>query len=313
MITQPLGKTGLSVSRLAYGCMRIAGTWDPKEITPAREAAAFASLRAAYEAGYTLFDHADIYAQTGCESLHGKLLKEEPSLRDKAMIATKCGIRFGGDPHPDSPHRYDFAGEHIVWSCEQSLTRLNTDYVDIYQLHRPDVLMDVDEVAEAFAKLKEQGKVRYFGVSNFSPSFVDLLQSRLPDPLVVNQIEVSLSHLHPFTDGTLDQCQKDTITPLAWSPVGGGWLASDTFDPGSDWDPARAKLHSTISATAKAHGVSNAEICFAWLLKHPSRMIPIVGSTDPKRIASAVKATEIELCREEWYRLYVAARGEALP
>jgi predicted oxidoreductase len=236
-------------------------------------------------------------------------LKEVPGMRDRILIATKCGIRFPGEPKADSPHRYDFSAEHILWSCEQSLKRLGTEYVDIYQLHRPDALMDPHEVAGAFAKLKRAGKVRYFGVSNFTPSQVAALQSAWPE-LVVNQVRISLAELGCFHDGTLDQCIERNITPLAWSPMGGGFLGTGGTPDAKD--EKRVKLVEVMDQIAGKNGTTRTVIALAWLLKHPSKIIPIVGSSNPERIRESVKADEVELDREDWYRLLVAARGQGL-
>ena len=294
--------------------MRIAGTWKPQEVTPARAAAGRRAVLAAYEVGYTLFDHADIYCRGMCETIFGQALRENPGMRDRIVVATKCGIRFPGDPNPDSPHRYDLSAEHILRSCDGSLQRLGVERIDLYQLHRPDLLMDPQEVAGAFERLKGQGKVREFGVSNFSPSFVTALQKACPFPLIVNQVEIHLGRLDCLYDGTLDQCLAETMTPLAWSPLGGGYLASG----GSvEWrNPRRKVLRGLLSAMdeiASRLGVSRTVLALAWLLRHPSRIIPIVGTTDPARIRESVKADEVDLSREDWYRLLVAARGEKLP
>lgn len=305
-----LPHTDLEVSALAYGCMRVAGTWNPAEITAERDTAGQASILAAYEAGYTLFDHADIYCSGGCEEIHGRVLKGTPSMRREIVLATKCGIRFPGNPNPNSPHRFDFRAKHIVASCERSLTRLRTDVIDIYQLHRPDYLMNPAEVAEAFTSLRDAGKVRYFGVSNFLPSKLSALQKHLAFPLVVNQIEVHLGRLAPFEDGTLDQCVGDGIAALSWSPLGGGWLGEGQNVP--DGDP-RAKLLDALDEQAVLHGVTRTEIALAWLMVHPAPIVPIVGTTRPDRIRQATNAAELELGRETWYRLMVAARGEGLP
>ena len=312
MKTQLLGASDLSVTSLAYGCMRIARTWNPAEFTPEHEEAGRQSLLAAYEAGYTLFDHADIYGRTLCESIHGRLLADMPELREKTIIATKCGIHFPGSPNPDSPHRYDFSKEHILESAERSRERLQVDTIDLYQLHRPDILMDPVEVLEAFQILNERKIVKYFGVSNFRPSMVDLLNANLDQMLLVNQIEISLAHLQPFEDGQLDNCMIHELTPLAWSPVGGGWIAADTLDP-KNYTEDNAKLHALLGDLAKKHETSRQNICFAFLLKHPSKIIPIVGTTDTDRIKDAVLSTTFELDREDWYRLYVTAKGQPLP
>ena len=295
MKLQPLGTSGAEISRLSYGCMRTTGSWDPAKITQEMADRGRKALIAAWEAGYTLFDHADIYARGECEALHGRLMADTPSLRDEILIATKCGIRFPDDPNPGSPHRYDFSKEHILWSCEQSLKRLKTDRIDLYQLHRPDVLMNPSEIGEAFEQLHQQGKVRWFGVSNFSPSFVDTLQSGLSMKLQVNQVEISLARLDCFTDGTLDQCLREDLTPLSWSPVGGGWTASDK-EPG----PERRDLWRVIGEVAAKYGIGRAEVSYAFLLKHPSQIVPIVGSVDEGRIKSAVSALDVDLDREDW-------------
>jgi predicted oxidoreductase len=294
--------------------MRIAGTWNPKEITPEREAAGIQAVLAAYDAGYTLFDHADIYCAGGCETIFGKALRAHPAMRGQITIATKCGIRFPGEPHADSPQRYDFSAEHIAASCEKSLRRLGIETIDIYQLHRPDLLMNPAEVAEAFARLHQAGHVRYFGVSNFNPSFVETLQKALPFTLVVNQVQISMADLHCFYDGTLDQCLRANLTPLAWSPVAGGWLGTGGTVKADD--PRLEKkqaLLDLLDKTAADHGVTRTAIALAWLMKHPSGIVPIVGSCNPDHIRDAAKADDVALTREEWYRLLVAARGERLP
>jgi predicted oxidoreductase len=314
MNTQSIGTSPLVCSRLAYGCMRYAGTWVPADVTPERQAHGRRCIFTAYDAGYTLFDHADIYCRGMCETIFGQALAEKPAMRDKILIATKCGIRFPGDPEPTSPQRYDFSAEHILRSADKSLKRLNTDRIDIYQLHRPDLLMNPAEVAEAFDKLQKAGKVRYFGVSNFLPSFLSALAAHCPMPLIVNQVEIHLGRLDCFYDGTLDQCLEKTITPLSWSPLGGGMLGDGkSVDPKHPRHDDLTKLLALMDQIAGEHGVSRTVIACAWLMKHPTRIIPIVGSANPDHIRAAVKADDIELSREDWYRLLVAARGKALP
>ena len=314
MKTQPLGASSLVSSRMSYGNMRTVGTWNPSEVTPERMATAVKSHIAAYEAGYTLFDTADIYCRGQCEIALGKTLKEVRGMRDRILIATKCGIRFGGDPKPDSPHRYDFSAEHILWSADNSLKNLGVDTIDLYQLHRPDLLMNPPEIAAAFDKLKKAGKVREFGVSNFSPTFVSALAAHVSMPLLVNQVEIHLGRLDTFTDGTLDQCIERNITPLSWSPLAGGWLgAGRELKPDAPDRERRQKLLDELDATAKAHGVSRTVIALAWLMKHPSKIIPIVGSNSPANIVEATKADDVDLTRDQWYRILLAARGKPLP
>lgn len=313
MQTQPLGQSDLISSRLAYGNMRCLNTWNPGEVTEQRMEAGIAAHVAAYEAGYTLFDTADIYCHTVCETCLGKTLARVRGMRERIIIATKCGIRFTDEP-PGSPHRFDFSPEHIAQSCEQSLKRMGVETIDLYHLHRPDLLMNPHEIAPVFEKLHRAGKVRWFGVSNFSPSFVNALQAHLPVPLIVNQVEIHLGRLDCFYDGTLDQCIERKMTPLSWSPLAGGFLGDGRTV--SEKHPRKAvmeKLILLLDQIAQRIGATRTTLSLAWLLKHPSGIIPIVGSSKPQNIREAVKADQIELSRDDWYRILVAARGENLP
>jgi predicted oxidoreductase len=309
-----LGASSLTSSRLAYGCWRLGGTWNPEDVTPDREAAGRAAVRAAYDAGFTLFDHADIYCMGVGEKIFGQVLKEIPGMRARVLIASKCGIRKKGDPTPAAPYRYDFSANYIVRSCEQSLQRLGVETIDLYQLHRPDYLCDPVEVAEAFAHLQKSGKARAFGVSNFLPSQFALLQKACPMPLVVNQVEISLSRLDCLNDGTLDHCLREQVTPLAWSPLAGGQLA-DTMpiDLRSADHALRIGLREELEFLARERNTTRTVLALAWLLKHPARIVPIVGSIKPDRVREAAQAVDFSLSREEWYRLLEAARGERLP
>jgi predicted oxidoreductase len=314
MKTIPIGKSGLLTTRLAYGCWRLAGVKDPKLVTASHEEAGIKAVLAAFDAGYTLYDHADIYCNGAAETIFGKALKQAPSKRSEILIATKCGIRWPGDPAPSSPHRFDFSASHILYSCDQSLKRLGVETIDLYQLHRPDYLMDPGEVASAFCQLKSAGKARYFGVSNFRPSQLTALQSACPMPLLVNQVEISLGKLDCFNDGTLDQCLTRQITPLAWSPLAGGLLGTGAAAPQNDPRQARIlDIQQTLDTIAKERSTTRTVIALAWLMKHPAGIVPIVGSTKPERIREAVQADNIDLSRDEWYRLLLAARGEKLP
>ena len=309
-----LGRSSLVCSRLAYGCWRIAGTWEPSEVTPERELNGRRAIITAYEAGYTLFDHADIYCQGAAERIFGQVLQEVGGMRERIRVASKCGIRRAGEPAPDSPYRYDFSATHIIASCEQSLKRLGIEVIDLYHLHRPDYLCHPDEVAEAFTRLKQAGKVREFGVSNFRPSQVTALQKACPMPLIVNQIEISLAKLDAFNDGTIDQCLAEKMTPMAWSPLAGGHLgnrAKDLLPSQQGYRPA--KIVAALDGIANGRGASRAVIALAWLLRHPSGIVPIVGSINPENIREAAKAVDVDLTRDEWYRLLDAACGQCLP
>jgi predicted oxidoreductase len=304
----------LSTAPLAYGNMRCVNTWDPASVTPDKRAEGVRSHIAAYEAGYTLFDTADIYCRGVCEQVLGQTLKQVPGMRDKVVVATKCGVRFKGSPNPESPGRYDFSAEHIRWSCDNSLKNLGIDTIDLYMLHRPDLLMQPAEVAAAFDGLKKAGKVREFGVSNFLPTTLSALQSACPMPLVVNQVEIHCNRLDCLFDGTLDQCIEKKIMPLSWSPLAGGWLgAGKTVDEvGPEGDRKRGLLKE-LDATAAEWGVSRTVISLAWLLKHPAGIVPIIGSNRPENIRDAAKAADVDLTRDQWYRILIAARGKAMP
>lgn len=314
MRTLSLGTSSLQSTRLAYGCMRVAGTMDRAQFTGDMDARGRAAIVAAYEAGYTHFDHADIYGNGISEEIFGRVLRDVPGMRERVVIGTKCGIRWAGDPDARAPHRYDFSRAHIVWSCEQSLKRLGVECIDLYMLHRPDYLADPHEVAGAFEQLQAQGKVREFGVSNFKPSTLAMIQRACPMKLHVNQVEVHLARLDGFEDGTLDQCLAEGITPVSWSPLAGG-LLGDGGAPAHDHPRAEVlrRLLATLDELAVRHGVSRTVLVLAWLLKHPAGIIPIVGSTNPDRIRDAVRADTLELSREEWYTILTAARGQGLP
>ena len=314
MITTKLGNSSLVGSRLCYGCWRIAGTRDQFQTPADANASGRAALIAAYEAGYTLFDGADIYGGGQAEEILGQALREVAGMRERILVTSKCGVRHAGSPDPYSPGRYDFSPEYIVQSCEGSLKRLGIETIDLFMLHRPDYLGDPHQIAGAFARLYDAGKVRFFGVSNFRPSLVNALQAACPFPLLVNQVEISLAQRAAFEDGTLDQCLEKNITPMAWSPLGAGLLG----DGAKRLLPAQQGYQTdgivkVLDEIAKVRQVSRTVIALAWLLKHPCQIVPIVGTTNPDRIREAVKATEFELTREEWYRLLLAARGEPLP
>lgn len=316
MKTVPFGSTDLHVTRLCYGAMRISGSWDRDKVDAAAIERGIRCLESAVEAGYTFIDHADIYGDTTCETIHGLALNRHPEWRDKLVVATKCGIRFEDEP-PGTPHRYDFSGDHIRWSIDESLKRLKLDRIDLYQLHRPDWLADPAEIAQAMIDIHKAGKVRYFGVSNFRPSLVRAVQSALPFPLVSNQVEIHMLRLDCFEDGTLDQCLEKKMVPLAWSPLAGGRLAAALDEkaplPQSEKDVAAvARLRPLLAKVAKDYGVTPLAIVMAWLMRHPSGIIPILGSIRPEAIREAAKADTVALDRDNWYRILLAARGQKL-
>lgn len=314
MQTRTLGQSGLVSTRLAYGCWRIAGPGESHEISHERAEHARAAVRAAYEAGFRIFDHADIYAHGFGEHLFGEVLREIRGMREEILIASKCGIIRAGSPDPHAPYRYDSTAQHIIESCESSLRRLGVETIDIYMIHRPDFLGEPAEIAGAVSQLLTQGKIRSFGVSNFRPDQARVLQQALPRRLVVNQVEISLMKLDALHDGTLDHCQLEGIVPMAWGPLGGGKLTGhdslslQTVDHGH-----RGRIRDTADLIARHHGVARSAVLLAWLLRHPAGILPVVGSTQPEHIRQAAMATQVQLSREEWYQLMEAASGHRLP
>ncbi|MDH3276099.1 MAG: aldo/keto reductase [Gammaproteobacteria bacterium] len=301
----PIGQSKLRSSRLAYGCMRISGDGSQDDRDKGK-----AAVHAAVDAGYSLFDHADIYGNGACEELFGEVLRESPRTRQQILITGKCGVRFPVGPDDDAPARWDLSNEHIIRSVEGSLGRLGIEQLDLLLLHRPDYLMHTAEVAEAFSALKSSGKVGHFGVSNFSTSQVDLLQSAIPDPLLINQVEINVHNISALSDGVLDQCLRLGMTPQAWCPIAGvaypAW--GNTF---SDEDDIR--IRQELGRQSEIYGVDDWIIALAWLLKHPAMISPIIGSTNPSRIAAATAALDVDYGREDWYRLLEARNGQPVP
>lgn len=314
MTTQPFGPDNIPVSRVALGCMGLAGTWNPAEVGPEHRRRAIASFETALEAGITFFDHADIYGGTACESIFKDCLAAVPGSREKIFIATKVGIRSG---------YYDHSPEHIRKSIRGSLDRMGVDYVDLYQLHRPDPLSHPAETAAVLDELVREGLVKYIGVSNYYPEQTLALKTYLKAPIVSNQISISLLRLSPIYEGTegqggdgvLDQCLALNIIPLAYSPIGGGWLSGRREVPQDH--PNRAKIERVLTALkemAPAYGgATPTQLATAWLLAHPAQIIPLVGSNQPDHIKEAAGAAGVELSRTDWYKLWVAARGERVP
>lgn len=305
MKTSPFGPSSLLSSRLIYGCMRLVGNGSPEALAHGR-----AALLAAYEAGYNHFDHANIYGRGACETIHGNLLRELPELRQRTLLTTKCGIRFPNDPNPGDPGRYDFRQGHITQEVEASLRRLQTDKIDLLLLHRPDYLFHPEEVAHAFAKLHQEGKVTFFGVSNFRPAQINLLQKFLPQPLINHQLELNLHRIAPLEDGTLDQCLETGLAPSAWCPLGGvaypAW--GNTFTPDDE-----KRLLTELQNQALRYQTDPSLIALAWILLLPSRVAPIIGSTTPARIAHATQVLQIPYTHEDFYRLLEARNGHRVP
>ena len=298
-----LGKTSLMVPDVAVGCMRISNMTE-------YEVSQFVDT--ALSNGANFFDHADIYGGGKSEEIFGKILT--PSMRENIIIQTKCGIVDG---------MYDFSYEHIVNSVDSSLKRLNTEYIDVLLLHRPDALMEEYEVARAFSHLKESGKVRHFGVSNMNPYQIELLQEAVDMPLCANQLQFSIMHTPMISQGinvnmyneqsvvrdgsVLDYCRLKKITVQPWSPLQYGFFEGCFID--NEKFPG---LNDTLQRIADKYAVTKTTIAFAWILRHPALMQPVTGTTNKDRLLQCIKASDIEITREEWYEIYRAA-GNRLP
>ena len=298
-----IGKSGLTASAVGIGCMRIS------ELS-ARELETL--IRTALDTGINLFDHADIYGGGQCESLFGEVLAGQPWLREQMVLQSKCGIRQG---------YYDLSKEYILTSVDGILRRLHTDYLDLLLLHRPDSLMEPEEIAEAFDDLADSGKVRFFGVSNMNPAQIELIQSALGQRLVANQMQFSLARSGMVDSGihanvpsaqdsrdesVLEYCRLKNITIQTWSPLQYGFFAGTFL--GSEKFP---ELNAQLNALAERYGVTPGAIAVSWILRHPAKMQVICGSKNPRRI-SEIGAAQVELSRQEWYSLYRAA-GNDLP
>ncbi len=306
MRTIQLGKSDLQVPVIAVGCMRINGL--EKEDTEK-------FIRTAMENGANFFDHADIYGGGACEEIFSEAIHMNSELREKMILQSKCGIVPG--------RMFDFSKEHILTSVDGILKRLKTEYLDVLLLHRPDALVEPEEVAEAFDTLEKSGKVRNFGVSNQNPNQIQLLQNSLKQPIIANQLQLSITNATMITQGlqvnmleegavnrdgsVLDFCRLNSITIQPWSPFQYGFFEGVFL--GNDKFP---KLNEKIDEIAGKYGVSNTTIAMAWLLRHPAKMQPVTGTMNLGRLLECLKAAEITLTREEWYQIYLAA-GNILP
>ncbi len=298
-------KNEMPASQVALGCMRIA------ELSP-KEAENY--VNTALELGYNFFDHADIYGGGRCEEVFGDVLKNTPSLRDRLYIQTKCGIRKG---------MYDFSKEHIISSVEHSLKSLNVEKIDVLLLHRPDLLMEPEQVAEAFDGLYNSGKVSAFGVSNHSPAQLQLLKKYVKQELIINQLQLSVVNAGMvssganvntgFDDGVnrdgycRDYCRLNGITVQPWSPLQHGFIEGPFLK-----NEQFSAVNELLSKLGEKYGAADTGMAIAWLLRLPDKMQPIVGSTNLTRLAQIAKASDIDLSAEDWYRIYLAA-GYKLP
>jgi predicted oxidoreductase len=296
-----LNANGLEFSRMVYGTWRLLATQPTAQEINRR-------LNVCLELGITTVDTAEIYGKYEVEKALGAALALSPGLRDKLEIVTKAGIYVPCAYHPERrTAHYNATGARLVKSLDKSLRWLGTDRIDLFLVHRPDWLTRADDTAGGLNQLLSNGKIRAAGVSNCSASQFDLLNACMRQPLATNQIEFHLLHMEPLTDGTLHQCERLGVLPMAWSPLAGGRL----FDPES---PAAQRLAAAAAGMAgRTGGASLEQLAYAWLLAHPSRPLPVIGSNKIERIRSAAQAESIELEREDWYALWEAAQGRKVP
>ncbi|MFC4610321.1 aldo/keto reductase family oxidoreductase [Streptomyces maoxianensis] len=315
-------EAGAGEDRLLYGCMGLGGSWDTKPYGAQEIVQAEAVIEAALDSGITTFDHADIYRHGKAEAVFGEVLARAPHLRERIVVQTKCGIRLA---EGDRPGIYDLRGETIIRRAQESLNRLRTDFLDVLLLHRPDPLADPDDIAEALMSLHRQGMVRRFGVSNMGAAQIAHLQARLDVPLTANQLEMSLHQrdwleagvlvntpaaaTNGFPFGTIEFCRANGLRLQAWGALAQGRF---TGRQATADEQATAQL---VTSLAAAKGTTPETILLWWLQRHPARIAPVVGSTRPERIRACSDAAQREpdLSHEEWYDLWLTARGAPLP
>ena len=285
------------ISSPVAGCMRW-GIWGANFSTSEYRT----MIEACLQNGIQSFDHADIYGDYTTEAGFGEALKENPSLRYELKLITKCGIQMLTPNRPEhSIKSYNTSKNHILRSVETSLKNFGTDYIDVLLIHRPDPLLDPAEVAQAIEQLKQDGKVLEFGVSNFLPHQADMLANYTN--IAYNQVEISIINLNAFSDGTLENCIKNNITPMAWAPLGGGIFSDDSH-------PRFRAINAAATKLAEKYNTGLNEILLAWLHTHPSEIISVIGTTKIERLLQAKIATSIRLEREDWFAMLAASTGE---
>lgn len=317
-----IGKSDIQASAIALGCMGMGGEWNHLPLSKQVKQDALKTIEAALEEGINFFDHADIYTYGKSEEAFSGIWETDLVKREEIYIQSKCGIRLKGSLGWDSAPHYDFSYQYIIDSVDGILKRLKIDYLDSLLLHRPDALVEPEEVAKAFSELSRVGKVRHFGVSNHNSYQIELLKRYVEQELVVNQMELSLAHANLIDEGmnvnslanpidhrshgTLEYARLNDMTIQAWSPLATGKLTSESVEA-----PYRT-CHELIKQYAKEYGVSQEAILTAWLLRHPANIQPIVGTKNPKRIKAACEGSQILLTKEQWYRLYNTIPGRNL-
>lgn len=259
-------------------------------------------IKHCFSEGIHTFDHADIYGGYSTEGDFGKAFAESGINRTDVEFISKCGLQINSDNRRNEIKHYQYDADYIVWSAEQSLKHLKTDYLDLLLLHRPSPLMAVDEIASASGSLKKQGKIRNFGVSNFSPSQMDLIETSTK--IEANQIEFSLTHSDAMYDGTLDHMTINTIVPMAWSPLG-------TYF--KEENEQTKRISTVLRNLSDTYNVTQDQLLLAWILKHPAKIHPVIGTTNKQRITNSVNAQNIDLELKDWFKLLEAAKGHEVP
>lgn len=291
----------LEISRIVHGHWRLA-EWNLSKQKLLK------LTEQAIKLGITTFDHADIYGNYSCEKLFGDALELKPSLRKNIQLITKCGIKLTSDKFPKRTlNHYDYSYKYIVSSVENSLKNFQTDYIDLLLLHRPSPFFNPEEVAKAFSFLKKSGKVLHFGVSNFTPQQFELLNSYTNEKLVTNQVEISPLCLEHFNNGNIDYFLQKNIKPMAWSPLAGGQL----LNPTTEKEHRIFKKLTEIANNLQIETID--KLIYSWLLKHPAKIIPVVGSSKIERIKNAVDAINIDMSLEQWFQIYTASTGVNVP
>jgi predicted oxidoreductase len=295
-----MGQSDVELSQLVYGAWRLDDS-DDTSTSHVRN-----KIDRCLEQGITSFDHADIYGDYQCESIFGKAMKEDQGLRSKIQLISKCDIALMSDKFPDRRVKYyDTSSAYINASVNQSLNNLNTDYLDLLLIHRPDPFINAVETAATLDSLIDSGKVRAVGVSNFAFYDWQLIQKYMKHPLVTNQLEMSLLNRQSFLDGTLSTMQLDNLTPMAWSPLAGGELFSDSS--------ATRRLAPIFKRICEEQDTRIEHVALAWLLAHPANILPVVGTNNTTRISSLSQALTVNIDRETWFELWTAAEGQEVP
>lgn len=290
-------KNTTNFSRIIAGAMTW-GSWGKKYSTRAMSDLIHHCL----DIGITTFDHADIYGGYGTEAEFGKALSLSGLSRDRYQLISKCGIQYMCEARDNKVKHYNYSKEYIIWSAEESLKKLQTDYLDLFLLHRPSPLMEPEEISEAINTLRTSGKIRNFGVSNFTPSQIALIEKAIP--VTANQVEFSLTSDQVMFDGTLDDCIINDRMAMAWSPLG------NFFREKSEQN---VRISAVLDEFTKKYRANASQLLLAWILSHPARVYPVIGTTDPERIKQSAEALKVDMELEDWFLLHTASKGEKVP